>query len=243
MSPSRPTVTRIPGSDESVYTEKSLRLPKTYWCYPVPPGVPEVAPLPALSKGYVTFGCLNDFSKVNAGVLDLWARVLAANPDSRLILHCKHGSQRQDVFSRFSAAGVDPSRIELVSHLPSKEYFTTYNRIDVALDPFPWAGGITTCDALYMGVPVITLPGRTAVSRGGASLLTNANLPDLIAPSPEAYVQIASALARDTARLASLRASLRNTLETSPLMNAPQFARDAETLYRQAWQAWCDQGK
>jgi len=229
-----------PGGDESVYSEKSLVLPKTYWCYPAPPGVPGVAPAPALSAGHVTFGCLNDFSKVNTQVLDLWARVLAATPGSRLILHCKYGCHRNDVNRRFAAAGVDPSRVELVSHVPSKDYFTTYNRIDIALDPFPWAGGITTCDALYMGVPVVTLPGATAVSRGGKTLLTNVGLTDLIATSPEDYVRIASGLAGDGARLSALRSSLRTKLENSPVMNAQGFARDVESLYRRAWRAWCE---
>ena len=231
------------GSDESVYTEKSLRLPSTYWCYPDPTIAPDVAPLPALSAGHVTFGCLNDFSKINAPVLDLWARILAAAPDSRLILHCKCGCHRQNVTDRFAAAGVDASRVELVPHLPAKDYFSTYNRIDIALDPFPWAGGITTCDALYMGVPVVTLPGDTAVSRGGKSILTNVGLPELIANSPDAYVEIATTLAKDLRRLSTLRASLRTSLQNSPLMNAPQFAREIESLYRQAWQTWCSRQK
>jgi predicted O-linked N-acetylglucosamine transferase (SPINDLY family) len=229
-----------PDSDQSVYVEKPLRL-KSYWCYPVPPGVSDAVPPPVLSTGHITFGCLNDFSKINAPVLDLWARLLMANPGSRLILHCKLGIQRQAVLDRFAAAGVDTSRIEFISLIPTKDYFNTYKRIDIALDPFPWSGGITTCDALYMGVPVVTLPGPTAVSRGGASILTQVKLRDLIAPTREAFLQIATTLAQDTARLSSLRSSLRTTIQNSLLMNATAFARDAESLYRQAWQVWCSE--
>jgi predicted O-linked N-acetylglucosamine transferase (SPINDLY family) len=228
-----------PGSDDSVYTEKTLRLPKTYWCYPLPPAAPEIGPTPSLSAGHITFGCLNDFAKVTPPVLDLWARLLNAVPASRLILHCKQGAHRKSVFDGFASAGVDPARIELVSHVATKTYFDGYNRIDVALDPFPWAGGTTTCDALWMGVPVVTLTGPTAVSRGGSSILTNANLPDCITPTPDAYLQSAAALAHDANRLSALRATLRNTMQLSPLMNAPQFARDAESLYRQVWREWC----
>jgi len=119
------------------------------------------------------------------------------------------------------------------------DYFKLHHRIDIALDPFPWAGGTTTCDALWMGVPVVTLTGQTAVSRGGASILSNVNLPDLITRSPEAYIQKAIALSNDLDRLAALRSTLRPTMMQSPLMNAPQFTRDLEILYRRVWQSWC----
>jgi predicted O-linked N-acetylglucosamine transferase (SPINDLY family) len=228
-----------PGLDESVYAEKSLRLPQSYWCYPEPPLACEVNTLPAQANGYITFGCLNDFAKVTPIILDAWQQLLLQLPSSRLILHCKNGAHRRTLLDRFSAAGVDPSRIELVSYMLPVDYFKLHHRIDIALDPFPWAGGTTTCDALWMGVPVVTLTGQTAVSRGGASILSNVNLPDLITRSPEAYIQKAIALSNDLDRLAALRSTLRPTMMQSPLMNAPQFTRDLEILYRRVWQSWC----
>jgi predicted O-linked N-acetylglucosamine transferase (SPINDLY family) len=114
----------------------------------------------------------------------------------------------------------------------------TYGRIDIALDPFPWGGGITTCEALWMGVPVVSLVGRTAVGRGGASILANIGVPELVAQTPEQYVQIAAALARDLPRLAELRRTLRARMQASPLMDAPRFARNVEAAYRQMWRNW-----
>ncbi len=122
---------------------------------------------------------------------------------------------------------------------PVTEYFDVYQRIDVALDPFPYGGGTTTCDALWMGVPVVSLAGQTAVGRGGLSILTNIGLPDLAARDPEQYVQVAAELAQDLPRLAGLRATLRERMRSSPLMDAPRFARNVEAAYREMWRQWC----
>jgi predicted O-linked N-acetylglucosamine transferase (SPINDLY family) len=119
------------------------------------------------------------------------------------------------------------------------EYFGSYQRIDVALDPFPYGGGTTTCDALWMGVPVVSLAGQTAVGRGGVSILSNVGLPELIAQTPEHYVQVAAKLAQDLPRLSQLRATLRERMQASPLMNAPRFARNVEAAYRTMWRRWC----
>jgi len=227
-----------PGSDLSVYVERSVHL-RSYWCYAPLPQTPPVAPLPALSNGFITFGCLNDYAKVTPVVRTLWARLLKSLPASRLVLHIKHGSHRAHAVEHFAAEGIDPSRIQLVGRQPVEQYFSLYNRIDIALDPFPWAGGTTTCDALYMGVPVVTLPGEKAVSRGGLSILSTIGLTRLAADTSDHYLRIARDLAADLPSLASLRQGLRLQMESSPLMNASDFARDVESAYRTMWHTWC----
>jgi predicted O-linked N-acetylglucosamine transferase (SPINDLY family) len=234
-----------PGSGvEANYAERSLRLPRTYWCYAPPPDAPDAdavaPPPPAGAAGYVTFGCLNQFSKVSSAARQAWARILADMPGSRLILHSLPGRHRVRVAEEFARAGVDPRRMEWVDKLPTRDYFATYHRIDVALDPFPFTGGTTTCDALWMGVPVVTLAGHRAVARAGLSILSNVGLPQLIARDVDEYVRIATDLAGDAERSAQLRATLRDRMRASPLMDAAQFARDFEEVIRTAWRRWCD---
>jgi predicted O-linked N-acetylglucosamine transferase (SPINDLY family) len=136
---------------------------------------------------------------------------------------------------------IAPERVAFVGRVALSKYFRTYNHVDIALDTFPYAGGTTTCDALWMGVPVVTLAGRTAIGRAGVSILSNAGLPELIAQSPEEYIRIATDLASDLPRLAALRSTLRQRLLTSPLMDAKGFARDIEAAYRSMWRTWCQQ--
>jgi predicted O-linked N-acetylglucosamine transferase (SPINDLY family) len=226
--------------DDSCYSEKSCRLPTCYWCYPAPAGAPAVGPLPAQANGYVTFGCLNEFSKVTTRCLSTWCELLREVPGSRLTLHAKEGAHRQRAIEHATRAGIDPGRIELVGRRNFDIYLAEYNRIDIALDPFPWTGGATSCDALYMGVPLVSLAGDTAVSRGGLSILSNLGLPELVARDAEQYVQIAVGLSRDTARLESLRLSLRDCMLGSPLMDGSRFARDVESAYRQMWRRRCE---
>jgi predicted O-linked N-acetylglucosamine transferase (SPINDLY family) len=224
------------------YVEQSIRLPRTYWCYQPPDDAPEVSSLPMTrAGGRVTFGCLNNFSKVSQPTIETWAELLRAIPDARLILHAHAGAHRQRLLTRLGELGIDTGRIEFVGFAPTASYLATYHRIDVALDPFPYAGGTTTCDALWMGVPVVTLAGRTAVGRGGASILTNLGLPELVARSPEEYVQIALALARAPQRLERLRCSMRDRMGRSPITDAPGFACDVESAYRAMWARHCDQ--
>jgi protein O-GlcNAc transferase len=244
-SPS-PATTPLASSwrpDESYYSEKTFRLPRTYWCYPEPANSPEVGPLPGRQNGYVTFGCMNNYSKVSPEAFDLWLRVLRAVPDSRLVLHSHPGSHRQLAWDRMKSAGLDPQRLQFESFAPLGKYLQTYHKIDVALDPYPYGGGTTSCDALWMGVPLVSRRGPTAVSRGGLSILSNLGLGELVADDGDAYVRIASGLAGDLPRLEGLRASLRQRLKNSPLMDAPQFARDVEAAYRTMWGAWCDSAK
>lgn len=220
--------------------EQPVLLPETYWCYqPIVHPSPEVAPLSALAAGYVTFGCMNNFCKVTPATLDAWCRLLAAVPNSLLLLHAPPGSVRSRLHELFSRNGIKPNRLRFADQISIAQYFQSYHAIDIALDPFPFPGGTTTCDALWMGVPVITLAGPTPVTRGGSSLLSNIGLPELIAHSVDDYLRKAAALARDLPRLVTLRAGLRDRMLRSPLMDAPRFARAVEGAYRSMWRQWC----
>ncbi len=228
-----------PGPQTAFYSETSVWLPETYWCYQPPYALPPASPLPALDRPYVTFGCLNNFCKATPPVLATWRHLLQSIAGSHLLIHAHAGSHRERVQAFMSEGGVDPSRVEFVGFIPPPEYFRLYDRIDIALDPFPYAGGTTTCDALWMGVPVISLAGTTAVGRAGVSILSNAGLPELIAGTPQDYVRIAVGLASDLPRLAALRAGLRGRLDRSPLTDAPRFAHNMESAFREMWRRWC----
>ncbi|SAL57292.1 TPR repeat-containing protein [Caballeronia cordobensis] len=231
--PGRPDV-------DARYSERSIRLPETFWC--VDPRVttqhaPEVGPLPALANGHITFGCLNNPCKASDRTLNMWAAVLATTPGARLVLLSPPGA-RERAAERLGALGVDIARIEFLDYQPRDAYLRTYDRIDIGLDTFPYNGHTTSLDALWMGVPVPSRAGETAVSRAGLSFLMNLGLGDLAAHDDAAYVDIVSRLACDLPRLAHLRASLRARLEASPMMDAPRFTRHLEAAYRAMWQAW-----
>ena len=228
------------GMDESVYSEKTIRLPDTFWCYDPLDGrdVP-VNRLPALDSGLITFGCLNNFSKVNQTILTLWAQVLGQVQRSRLLLLSPHGSHRQWTLDQLQKHGIDPERIEFASARPRREYLRLYNHIDIGLDSFPYNGHTTSLDSFWMGVPVVTLLGQTAVSRAGWCQLSNLKLSELAGHAPDQFVQIAVNLANDLPRLQSLRSTLRQRMEQSPLMDAPRFARNVEAAYRQMWHTYC----
>jgi predicted O-linked N-acetylglucosamine transferase (SPINDLY family) len=228
-----------PGTDPP-YVEKTLRLPHSYLCWRWNGAKEEISPLPMLVNGYVTFGSLNSFSKVGPEVLAVWARILKNVPNARLILRCPAGETSHRVRTHFASHGVSPDRLELRPMSPWAEYVEQICRQDICLDPFPYPGHTTSCDALWMGVPVVTLAGATAVGRGGVSLLSNLGLLELIAADAEQYVRIAVSLAGDVKRLAELRSTLRQRMERSPLMDAPKFARNLEAAYRQMWRAWCE---
>ena len=228
-----------PGEDESLYTERTIRLSSTYWCFQPSPQMPEVGPLPATTNGYVTFGCLNNFWKVTPQTRSAWMRLLLQVPNSRLILHCHEGSHRQRLLGQFAQGGIAANRIEFVGFQPLRQYFEQYNGIDIALDPFPYGGGTTTCEALWMGVPVVTLLGKTAVGRAGYSILSNIALAELVGRDMEEYVRLAAGLATDLPRISELRRTMRSTMRSSPLMDAPRFAHDVEEAYRAMWRSWC----
>jgi len=231
-----PPGSRGRGTAES--SEEPMRLPDSWCCYEPVNDSAEINALPASSAEGVTFGSLNNFAKVNDGVLALWARMLAAVKGSRLLMSCPEGAARKRVRTFFSARGLAAERVECVGILPRSDYLQLYHRIDLGLDPFPCNGMTTTCDALWMGVPVLTLPGATPVSRAGLSLLSSLGLGELAASSEEDYLRIALELAANLPRLAQLRATLRPRMQASPLMDAPRFARNVEAAYRKMWERW-----
>jgi predicted O-linked N-acetylglucosamine transferase (SPINDLY family) len=227
-----------PGENDHFYTEQSVRM-ETFWCYEPPANGPAVRPLPADKNGYVTFGCLNNFGKVNDAVLELWREILAAVPESRLVIVPPKGKITERVREKL---GVDPSRLIGLPRESHLNYLKYFHRIDLALDPFPCTGGVTTLDGLWMGVPVVTLPGPTISSRGSLSILSHMRLTELAAKSKSDYVALALALAHDKDRLRELRAGLRKRLEGSVLMDAKRFAKQIESAYRAMWHKWCESG-
>ena len=222
-----------PPDADGDYVEKSIRLPDTFWCYDPLTDQPPVGALPALSVGHVTFGCLNNFCKVNAGTLELWSQVLSAVPGSRLILLCPQGSHRPQVLEKLK---VQADRVEFVEFAPREQYLKRYHRIDIGLDTFPYNGHTTSLDSLWMGVPVVSMVGQRAVSRAGWSQSKNLGLAEqLVGQRPQDFVSLAVGLAGDLPRLSQMRGQLRLRMEKSPLMDADRFARKVEEAYRQMW--------
>ena len=226
-----------PGEAVAHYTETSVRLPGCYWCYSAPP----VGTLPSTerSAGPPTFGCLNNFAKVTGATLSLWVELLRRVPEASFVLYARGENHRERVRAAFRQAALAESRASFVGWQSLHDYLETYRRIDVALDPFPYTGGTTTCDALWMGVPVVSMTGTTAVSRGGSTLLEHATLGDCVARSEAEYIELAAGLLRDRARLSTLRTDLRGRLERSPVMDAPGFTSGLEAAYREMWRTWC----
>jgi len=224
--------------DDRFYSEQSVRLPGSYYCFAPPPEAPQLVSPPSIQSGYVTFGSLNKFAKVTPRMLAVWAELMAKTPNSRLVLYCPSGSHRQRVNAVFESHGVARDRLTLVESMPFLKYLEQYNQIDIALDTFPYPGATTTCDALWMGVPTVSLAGRTSLSRAGSSILSHLGLPELVARTPERYIAIAAELAADVPRLSQLRASLRDRMKSSALLDAPGLARGIEQAYRYAWRQW-----
>jgi predicted O-linked N-acetylglucosamine transferase (SPINDLY family) len=225
-----------PPANDAFYSERSLRLPHSFWCYEAfADASPDVSDLPLDRNGLVTFGCLNNFCKVNDPALKLWARILAQLPRSRMILLAPLGEARRRTLKTLQRLGIDSARIDFVDIQPRPDYLKLYHQIDVSLDTFPYNGHTTSLDSLWMGVPTVTLIGQTAVARAGFSQLSNLGLTDLAAISHEQYVQIATDLACDRARLAQLRSSLRERMRASPLMDGAGFARSVEETLLRMW--------
>jgi protein O-GlcNAc transferase len=228
-----------PGLFDAFYCEESVRLPETFWCYDPLLDQPAVIALPAATGGAITFGCLNNFQKVNNTCLRLWALVLTRVPRSRLLLVAPL-QPRDRILSILEDGGIARERVEFAAdRRPRLEYFQLYHRIDVALDTLPCNGGTTTLDAFWMGVPTVSLLGQTVVGRAGFSVLCNLGLKELSAETPEQFVEIAAGLAADTPRLQDVRHSLRQRMQASPLMDGERFARNVEDAYRRIWQTWC----
>jgi predicted O-linked N-acetylglucosamine transferase (SPINDLY family) len=232
-----------PGCGDENYTEKSIRLPDTFWCYDPLTTEPAVNDLPALTSGRFTFGCLNNFCKLNDETAAVWAQVLRQVEGSRLLLLAPLGNHRQRALDRFQQHGIEANRIEFVPHQSRRKYLETYRRIDLGLDTFPYNGHTTSLDSFWMGVPVVSRVGKTAVARAGWCQLSNLGLTELAGETPEKFVRIAVELAHDLPRLQLLRSTLRRRMEQSPLMDAPKFARNIEAAYRRMWRTWCAEAK
>lgn len=229
---------QVPSGEEAFYVEKVLRMPDGYVCYDPPVDAPLVGPLAARQTGRITFGCFNRLAKINEEVVTLWSKILERVPSSHLVIKF-HGleqeSTRQGYRQLFAARGIDPSRIDLRPSSPHPELLSQYNEIDIGLDPFPYSGGLMTCEALWMGVPVITCPGKTFAGRHATSHVSNVGLRELVAGDHADYVERAVALAGDWDRLASLRSRLRDQMATSPLCDGPRFARHFGAILREVW--------
>jgi predicted O-linked N-acetylglucosamine transferase (SPINDLY family) len=226
-----------PGQHDEFYSERTIRLPESFWCYEPLEGDIPVNQLPALGAGHFTFGCLNNFCKVNRAVLELWGAVMRAVGGSRLLLLAPRGGARQRVVDILGRQGIDDSRLEFVDRQPRWEYLRLYHRIDLCLDTFPYNGHTTSLDSLWMGVPPLTLVGAAAVGRAGWSQLSNLALRELAADTPQRFVEIAGRWAGDLSQLSRLRASLRDLMLGSPLCDAGRFARSMETAYETMWQS------
>lgn len=230
-----------PGLTERFHTEQLARLPDCQWCYTPYLDLSPISELPMMRNGYLILGSFNNPSKLNDRVLELWAEVLKAIPESRLhIAAVPPGRAQERILSILNRSSVELERIEFTPRLPYHDYLASITAVDVALDPFPYNGGTTSIDTLIMGVPVVTLAGDRSIARGGVSLLSNLGLTELIAATPHEYVEIVQRLASDPAQLAALRGSLRERVQVSPFMDGARFTRNLEALYRQMWRAWCE---
>jgi len=228
---------------ETSHSETLVRLPNGFLCFTPAADAPEIGEAHALTAGHVTFGSFNNLAKVTPDVVATWARVLDGVPNSRLVVKSKplaDEATRERYFELFDAQGIDAERVELIPWIASKSgHLGAYSRIDIGLDPFPYNGTTTTCEALWMGVPVITLSGDRHAGRVGACILTRVGLAELVAETTASYVEKAVALAGDPDRLSALRKGLRDRLERSPLCDAPRFTRDIEAAYREMWHRFC----
>jgi predicted O-linked N-acetylglucosamine transferase (SPINDLY family) len=231
-----------PGANEPLATEKLVRLPHIFACYRPPDHAPEVQPLPALSAGHVTFGYFNNLAKLRDSVLRAWALIAAKLPTARFVIQTSvldDPAAHEIVTDRCLAAGMPRASLDIRGQSSLSRFHDDLNKVDIGLDPFPFNGHTTSCQMLYMGVPIVTLAGKTRSSRMGASLMCNLGLQHLVAHSPEEYADIALRLASDLPKLAAIRAGLRERMETSPVMNAPLYVRDLESAFRAMWQAAC----
>jgi predicted O-linked N-acetylglucosamine transferase (SPINDLY family) len=225
-----------------LYTERLLVMPDGYVCYSPSPDAPDVGPLPTARNGHVTFGCFNNLAKVTAEVTATWCRVLDRVPGSRLVLkthQCADPAVAGRIRAAFAAHGIEGERLELRGPSAHRTFIGEYNDIDIVLDPFPYSGGLTTCEALWMGVPTVTLPGEIFASRHSLSHLSNVGLADWVAPTAADYVDLAVAKASDPDALATLRSELRARVAASPLCDAPRFGRNLDAALRFAWREWC----
>ncbi|MES2920553.1 MAG: tetratricopeptide repeat protein [Verrucomicrobiota bacterium] len=231
-----------PGLTDAQHSEQLIRLQGCAWCYG-PDTEALLGPGPAADRGHVTFGSFNNLAKVNERMLRVWARIIEAVPGSRLLLKSagflSMAARKRTREALISGTDISEERLDIRGPEDSHQaHLELYREMDIALDTFPYHGTTTTCEALWMGVPVVTLAGRSHVSRVGVSLLTNAGLPELVAESEDEYIRIAVELAQNTERLSTYRASIRDTMRGSGLLDASLFAKEFEAAFRQMWLSW-----
>jgi predicted O-linked N-acetylglucosamine transferase (SPINDLY family) len=235
-----------PGVTDSHYSERLIRLPKTMWCYRPPVNIPcqEVPPSVRNPGTPFTFGSFNNCSKMSDITFELWAKIVLASPGSRLVVKASamaDNSTRQMIIAKFARYGLPSDRINLVTQqIDLAQHFNYYGNIDLGLDTYTYNGTTTTCEALWMNVPVVTLVGEMHISRVGSSLLTSMGMPQLIAHTPEEFVKIATSYAANRDALVELRKGLRNRMIASPLMDGKTYAKDFGDALRVMWRDWCD---
>jgi predicted O-linked N-acetylglucosamine transferase (SPINDLY family) len=227
---------------QKFYVEELVYLPGGLICYSPPDFAPPVAPLPAIAKGYITFGVFNNSSKINPEIMSLWAQILNANDKSRLLLKSRAGDDKamwDSYYDRFERLGISSDRIEIQGQKPAVEYLRLFSQVDIALDTYPYNGCMTTLEGLWMGVPIVSLLGENCVSRVALSMLARIGLEFFAASRPEEYVAKACALAQNLEALVDMRSSMRQRMAASTLCNAKTFAHSVETAYRKMWHRWC----
>lgn len=233
-----------PGLTDEFYSESLLRLPGCFICFKKPDYAPEPVVPPSVRNGYVTFGSFNNYAKVSKQTLQVWANILDAVPDSRLMLKSAclgKPSQRGALVDFFKSRGIEEERLQLEGYESSRvKHIEMYSEMDIALDTFPYNGTTTTCEAMWMGVPTITLAGNSHRSRVGKSLLERVGLGEFVADSSDEYIKIATELASDMQRLSDYRSGLRERIDQSALTDAAQFTASLESAYRSIWEEWCD---
>jgi len=228
----------IREGEEKYYTEKVLRMPNDYACFGPPDYAPAVGSLPAKARGYVTFGCFNNPLKFSDSILDVWAKILLRQPSSKLLLRyggLDEPSVKNRILERFASSGVGGDRLIIEGLASHAELLACYNRVDIGLDTLPYSGGLTTCEALWMGVPVVTTPGETFAGRNAPSDLNDSGHGPNVGAELDGYVDLAVQWASRLDDLAAIRAEMRERVRTSPLCDAPRFARDFLALLNQAW--------
>ncbi len=229
-----------PDYADRYHSEALVRLPHSQWCYRSFVSVDCDEAPPMKRNGFATFGSFNEFTKLSPSILRRWTEILARLPDARFaIARVSDGPAKDNLIRELERAGIDSNRISFLPPVALDEYYRRFGSVDIALDSAPYSGCTTTCDTLWMGVPVLTVPGARTASRSSASILTTLGLTEWIASTPDDYVRLALEFARDEANITKLRKSLRTRMLASPLMDEPRFARDVEAAYRRMWRAWC----
>ena len=229
----------VPEESQRYYRERVLRMPDGYLCYDPPHSAPPVGPPPSVTKGFTTFGSFNNLAKITPEVVATWAKILHRLPTARLIVKYRglgDPSVQRRYLDLFAAHEIGPQRLELQPWTSYEDYLATYHQVDLVLDPFPFSGSTTACEAMWMGVPVVTCPFETFASRHSFSHLSNLGLTETIAHDLDRYVDLAISLAGDLPRLAALRAGLRERMAASPLCDGKRFANNLMSLLRDVWE-------